>query len=271
MRKRILVLGMMAAICAVSQRASAVLLAVDFNDRLNNTPELTAPGFSPFALPLVTPPANGDGPMPRATIATETFGAFTVSLATFDDDLDQEANTAGDQLTDGVLDDRLRSPAPSFAFPAMYRDVVFAQTANGPTGGMDLTISGFAANTTYRIGIYAFDHGSSPAPQPRTAQWLDGNAADAFVLATSFGGGDANLPTTDDQYLFTGLAVTDSAGVLLLKGRNTTPMNTTGVGAVNIGVFLNGFTVDVVPEPSSLGMSLVALGLAGCARGRRRM
>jgi prepilin-type N-terminal cleavage/methylation domain-containing protein len=105
----------------------------------------------------------------------------------------------------------------------VYDDIVFAQTTVGPTGGMDLAVSGggLTPNTPYRIAIYAFDSGSTPAPQPRSANWLDGNNGDALVLATSFSG--AALPVGDNDYRFTGIARTDGSGALLLKGRNTTP------------------------------------------------
>jgi hypothetical protein len=146
----------------------------------------------------------------------------------------------------------------------LYDDVIFAGTSTGPTGGMDLKVSGLSANTQYFVGLYAFDSGSTPAPQPRTANWLDGNNADALVLTTSFSG--AALPTLDDQYKFTGFATTDASGTLFLKGRNTTANASTG--ATSIGVFINGLEISEVPEPTSA--VLFFAGALTFAVGRRR-
>jgi hypothetical protein len=181
-------------------------------------------------------------------------------LAPFDDNMDENTVTDGIQNAVGVIDDRDRTTpvnAGALTLADVYDDIVFAQASNGPTGGMNLTVSGGALvpNTAYRIAIYAFDSGSSAAPQPRTANWLDGNNGDALVLSTSFSGGA--LPTGDNDYRFAGIATTDGTGALLLRGRNTTPNG--GNGATSIGVFLSGFEVDVIPEPASLGLG----GMAG--------
>jgi hypothetical protein len=132
---------------------------------------------------------------------------------------------------------------------------------------MDLTVSGGALlpNTQYVVSIYAFDSGSSPAPQPRTANWLDGNNANVLVTATSFGG--ATLPTSNDQYKFSGLAQTDASGVLLLKGRNTTPNGSNG--ATSIGVFINGVEINEVPEPATLVLFLAAAAMVQLRRQHR--
>ena len=228
-----------------AQVVSAALLAVDVNDRTAaDTPNSVA-GFESFVLSGTTATVS--------TPTTQTIGAYTVKIAPFDDMMDENTVTEGVQDTAGVLDDRDRTTPTdggSFTFAQIYDDFVFAQTGNGPTGGMDLTISGgtLVPNTPYRVAIYAFDTGSTAAPQPRSATWLDGNNASALIVNTSFSGAD--LPTTDDQYRFAGTALTDASGVLRLLGRNTTPNGTNG--ATSIGVFLNGFEIDVIPEPGSL-------------------
>src|SRR5690242_19012557 len=112
---------------------------------------------------------------------------------------------------------------------------------------MDLKITGgqLQPNTQYLVSLYDFDSGSTAAPQPRTANWLDGNNADALVVATSFNGG--TLPTSNDQYKFSGLAMTDGSGGLFLKGRNTSP--NAAAGGVTIGVVLDGLEINQAPEP----------------------
>jgi hypothetical protein len=255
---------------ATTQISSAALLSVDINDRGTAPPgtaSATMAGFSPFLMSGTT--------LASSALETQAVGAYTVTLQAFDDGLDEHAVTAGVQNTVGVIDDRLRGTplnGGSLTYESLYRDIIFAQISNGPTGGMDLTVSGGALlpNTQYLISLYAFDQGSTPLPQPRTANWLDGNNSDTLVLSTSFSG--AALPSTDFQYRFTGIAQTNGSGVLFLKGRNTTgnvPTGSTGAGAVQIGVFINAFEIDVVPEPTSIGLVMFAAVLVGLAPRRR--
>ena len=246
------------------QPAFGVILAVDVNDR--SAPDAigdTPPGFSSYVL---TPA----GTAVVSTASTQAVGAYSVTLTPFDDGLDENSVTDGIQNTVGAIDDRDRATpvnTGALTLADIYDDIVFAQTSVGPTGGMDLAVSGGALtpNTLYRIAVYAFDSGSTPEPQPRTANWLDGNNANALVLSTSFSG--AALPTSDNDYRFTGVARTDGAGALMLRGRNTTPNGTNG--ATSIGVFLSGFEVDVIPEPSSQ-LLLAMAGVMAVAAGRNR-
>jgi hypothetical protein len=265
MKRHLVSLSLLLAAAGVSSVASAALLSVDFNDRNAGTgggPSNTQSGFSAWKM-------SGTSAASSA-LESQAVGAYTVTLQAFDDHLDENTTTTGIQDGTGQIDDRLRTtPANSgsFTFADLYDDVIFAGTTTGPTGGMDLTVSGGALlpNTQYVVSIYAFDSGSSPAPQPRTANWLDGNNANVLVTATSFGG--ATLPTSNDQYKFSGLAQTDASGVLLLKGRNTTPNGSNG--ATSIGVFINGVEINEVPEPASLALCLVATAMLQLRRQHR--
>jgi hypothetical protein len=232
-------------------RASAALLAVDVNDRtVVDTPN-TAPGFSQFQLSGTTA-AVGD--------TTAVVGGYTVTVTA--------VNAAG--APQGGIDDRDRG-APAVTTPTLdqiYDDFIFTAAGVGVGGGVDMSINSggaLAANTPYLFSVYSFDSGSTGQTQPRTSAWFDGNNADALVLVTSFAG--SVLPVTDDQYKFTGIAMTDASGNLLLKARNTTA-NDSG-GAITPGVFVNGFEIDVIPEPSSWALVCLA-GLCGGAARRRR-
>jgi hypothetical protein len=184
-----------------------------------------------------------------------------VTLAAFDDHMDENTTTTGVQDTVGFIDDRDRA-APvdggGLSNAQIYDDFIFAQTANGPTGGMDLTISGgsLMPNTPYLVALYAYDNGSNAAPQPRSATWLDANNGNALIVNTSFNG-TPTVPMSNNDFRFPGIARTDASGVLRLLGRNTTPNSANG--ATSIGVFLNGFEVNEIPEPASLCLA----GLAG--------
>ncbi len=250
------------ALVGLSQSASAQLLAVDVNDRVTTDIPDTVPGFSTFIFSQ-----TGTGGV--TTNTTQILGAYSVSLAPFDDNLDENTVTVGIQNGVGVIDDRDRGTPTTGSYAQIYDDFIFANTTTGTTGGMDLSISGGAleANMQYLVSIYAFDSGSTPLPQPRTANWLDGNNANAFVLATSFVA--TNLPTTDSDYRFTGIATTDANGVLRLLGRNTTA--NTAAGAVSPGVFLNGFEIQQVPEPSTIALGITGLAaIVGMSIRRRR-
>jgi hypothetical protein len=213
--------------CVATTCGAAPLLAIDVNDRTDGeigTPDNTPPGFQAFTL-------DGAGGVPSTT---RTIGGYTVSALAVN----------SNHMPQGGLDDRDRTtPTGSTGLNQLYDDFMFAQLG---LGGLDLRVSGgvLAPNTQYEIAIYAYDSGSTPAPQPRTADWLDGNNGNAVFLQTSFNG--ATLPTADDQYRFTGLAMTDSLGELLLRGRSTTGVTTSP------GVFVNGFEIGIPAPPVDL-------------------
>lgn len=241
---------------------AALLLAVDVNDRTAVDTPNTVAGFSSYTMTGTTSGSS--------VAEIQAVGAYTVSLIAADDGLDENTTTAGLQNTTGALDDRDRATpvdGGALTYGQIYDDFVFAGASNGPTGGMDLAISGglLQPNTQYLISIYSYDSGSNTAPLPRTTNWLDGNNLDALVLSTSFSG--SVLPTTDEQYKFTGLAMTDGSGALLLKGRNTT-VGVASNGGVQPGVFLNGFEINEVPEPASIGIAMAALSLISLVRRR---
>src|SRR5207248_7280762 len=124
---------------------------------------------------------------------TTTIGAFTVTIKVFDDHQDENTVTAGVQDTTGQIDDRDRATpvdGGAFTYGQMYDDLIFAGTSAGPTGGIDLTITGgtLLASTPYLVSFYDFDSGSTAAPQPRTARWEDCNHGAALGVSTSVTG-----------------------------------------------------------------------------------
>jgi len=220
--------------------SAQVLLAIDVNDReIVDTPN-TPPGFSTFQL-------SGTAAAVGSTSAI--VDGFTVSVTA--------VNASGAPI--GGMDDRDRTgPNGSSSLNQVYDDFIFTAAGVGVGGGIDLTIgnkpSVILPNTQYIVSIYSYDVGSTPAPQPRTAAWFDGNNGDTLLFNTAFSA--AAEPATDDQYKFTGIAVTDAAGTLFLRGRNTN-------ADTSPGVFVNGIEIRQIPEPSAaliLGLGLTTLG-----------
>jgi hypothetical protein len=206
-------------ICLSSTQASraADLLDVDINARSNATN--TAPGYSVFTLSGTGAQAGG----------TAVVNGYTVTVTA--------VNASGTPA--GAVDDRVRTtPTGTPSLYQLYQDFIFAGTSTGLGGGMNLQVSGgsLLPNSQYTVSIYSFDQGTTGG---RTASWLDGNNGNAVVVNTSFNG--SNLPTTNGQYKFTGLATTDATGQLLLRGRSTQSTN------VNT-VFLDGFEIAVPNE-----------------------
>jgi hypothetical protein len=257
-------------LCCAGPALAVPLLAVDIDDRsVTDTPN-SVPGFSSYTL---NNSSTGSNTAASSVAETRVINGYTVTIQAFDDGLDENNVTAGVQNAVGQIDDRDRTgPTDSgaFTYAQIYDDLIFAGATTGPTGGLDLRISGGALqpNTSYLVSLYSFDAGSNTGTQPRTANYLDGNNGDALVTATSFNG--TVLPTTNNQYRFTGTAMTDSTGALFIKGRNTTGFETLGTspGGVVIGVILNGFEINPVPEPATA--TLLVAGALGLTRRRRR-
>lgn len=235
------------ALTVVSRADAAVLLAVDVNDR--SEPESadpvtdTAPGFQPMQI---------SAPGETAALAnfTSTVGAYTVTMTAVD--------SAGNPL--GALDDRDRAtPTTAPTFNQLYDDFVFAGTGVGIGGGLDLMISGGAIqpNTQYNFSLFAFDTGSTAAPQPRTSNWLDGNNSDAILFTSSFSGADS--PIEDNQYKYTASVRSDATGTLFLKGRNT-------LADASPAVFVNGFLVEDFEEIIPIELTLEVNTTTGSIR-----
>jgi hypothetical protein len=265
MMRHLAIVTALLALSTVEKAGAVPLLAVDVNDRQTTDAPDSVPGFGSFLGGAMGASAAITAPV------TQMINGYSVTLAPFDDLLDENTSTAGLQDTLGAIDDRDRTTptnAGALTFAQIYDDFIFAGASTGFTGGMDLAVSGgsLMPNTQYFVSIYSFDTGSTAAPVPRTAAWTDGNNANALVLTTSFDG--AASPTTDNQYRFTGIARTSAAGALLLRGRNTIPMAT--AGGVTPGVFLNAFEINAVPEPASLSlMSFVGVVMVLASRSRR--
>jgi hypothetical protein len=251
MQRPLTFLAVLTLALAARAATAAPLLAVDINDRTAGDPSAadpanTAPGFEAWSIDT--------GTTGSATTATRTLASgYTVTFDVFDDHDPNDGGSAGDNP--GAFDDRDRVvPATAPNFNQLYDDFIFVGGSAGPTGGLDLRISGGALlpNKPYRVSIYSYDGidaNMGSATPNRTAAWLDGNNADAPVLVTNF---TVNIPpATDDQYKFTGVAMTDAAGQLFLKGRRTT--------AADVSVYVNGVEVNNIPEPGALGLAASGL------------
>ena len=140
------------ALCgARGGRALAVpILAVDINDRSTNDAAHQQAGYAIFLMGGTTAASSAS----ESNLLSSDGGAnnYTVTLQASDDHQDENTVTAGVQDTTGQIDDRDRATpvdGGAFTYGQMYDDLIFAGTSAGPTGGIDLTITG---------GTLAFDH-----------------------------------------------------------------------------------------------------------------
>jgi hypothetical protein len=222
-------LALVLCLAASSDSQAAPLFAVDVDDRQGdaapaNPGDNTVAGFNSFTL---------TGTTGAASDTSRTFGSYTMTVTA--------VNAGG--IPQGGIDDRDRAtPSGTPSLAQLYDDFIFTASGVGIGGGIDLAIASGGAlqpNKAYSVSIYSFDSGSTNPSQARTANWLDGNSNNMLAVATSFAG--AALPTTDDQYRFTGVARTDAAGNLLLHGRSTMADTTPGL-------FLNGLEINELIE-----------------------
>jgi hypothetical protein len=251
MKRQLLHLAAVAILATRTPTASAALLAVDVNDRTAVDAPNSVAGFGQFQLSGTTAAVGS---------SMAVVDGYTITVTA--------VNAAGAPL--GGIDDRDRAtPTTAPTLNQIYDDFLFTAAGVGAGGGIDMAIASgglLAPNTQYRFSVYSFDSGSTTQTQPRTAAWLDGNNSDLLVLTTSYAG--AVAPITDDQYKFTGVAMTDGSGNLLLRARNTTANDTAGI--ITPGVFVNGFEIDAIPEPAALSLAMAG-GIGLLASRRRRV
>lgn len=147
--------------------------------------------------------------------------------------------------------------APASSFDDMWRDFVFADERNvqvGNPAGLDITIANLLPFSTYSVSLWAFDYISVPT---RSMTW---NGA-----AYTFDGNDPK-PFGLTEYRVDFTTTTNGAGVATLNGRIGDSPNLTCCN-----VFVNGFTLQVVPEPSSVLLLLSGLVVLVGFNYRRRL
>jgi PEP-CTERM motif len=130
----------------------------------------------------------------------------------------------------------------------MWRDFIFADERGVSVtlpAGMDITITGLLANTTYGVRLWAFDEVSNGG---RNMTW------NGVPLSLP----DSPDPASLDDQVASFYAVSDAFGTVVLEGRIGDPRGTC------CNVFVNGFELTAVPEPSTF--ALFGLGLAGVVR-----
>lgn len=158
------------------------------------------------------------------------------------------------------LDDRDRgagaNSAPGSTFDDMWRDFIFADERGvtvGSPAGMDITIANLMPSTLYTVSLWAFDVVSVPT---RRMTWNG--------VEYSFSGTDPRPDGLMEKRVnFT--TMSDAFGIAVLNGR----INEQSPGPC-CNVFVNGFTLAEVPEPTSFALFGIGATLLGLRARRRR-
>jgi hypothetical protein len=184
---------------------------------------------------------SGTGP----TTANVTVGAINVKLDAFGSGLTLSARNRQGST---------ESIANSASLNNVGEDFIFASTSNyvaGTPKGMNITVSGLAANSAYPVTLYAYDRAS--ATPARVAAWTDATGGASGTL--TFNGADGQLP--DDAAVLsrsvTLAAQSNASGQVILQGRAAATGNSS-----SHNVFINALEVGSSSYASFITTSLDA-------------
>jgi hypothetical protein len=245
------------------------ILSVDVEN--NNSP-VTAAGFTSW------PTLGTSGTVSSTSMIFSGISAANVDDGTFSATIAGWTTGAGGITSASTIASRTRS-APSFSGVTnadMLRDFVFnSSSGNQGRTYMTLAFTGLTASKAYNITVFSYDNNNgggvatnwTTIAPPSTSLGYSGAAT--FVAHTNLANAAANsIPTTNDGGSSptnvnnpTGGATfsltTDGSGnaTLYAWGGNGVNGNTSNSG---VNPYLNGFTIESVPEPSTC--ILMALG-----------
>ncbi len=147
-------------------------------------------------------------------------------------------------------------PGGDVANNDMWRDFIFDDDRSAPSvlpgvNGMGVTITGLKPEQLFEVQFWAFDDSSNGG---RTMSW---NGLPNLLSFPS-----SPDPTSLNDYTVVFQAASDASGTLVLEGRIQEPLGPC------CNVFVNGFQLTAIPEPSTIAFGLCGLGFLIARRHR---
>jgi len=139
----------------------------------------------------------------------------------------------------------------SFTYSDLFRDR-FVVNAAGATG-LYLSLEGLAANTTFTIQLWAYEHNNIGSS--KNVEFFNATSGTEVSIG-GFTTTANTAPVSNDSYSITANVTSDASGRLILKSVS----NFDGQG------IFNGFVLTAIPEPTSSSLMLGGLALIGFRR-----